>query len=509
MSEKQNDAHPELVTVKTVKTPHGVFVLHIDADGMEAYVGCGLMNPDLTPAGVEEVFGALGVVQGILEDAADRLVALAADGQKADQVLVARGTPVVEGQSAYIQFLKRPAGQPMKAVDADKHVDYREAVAFENVQEGDAIAVYVPMVEGQGGVDVFGKVIPPQNVEDLDVRAGEHVRYDAESRRYYAETHGHIIYEGGTVAVSPVYHVKGSLDLSHGNIRFVGAVEIEQDVPDDFEVSAEEGLAIGGTAEACVLISKADMSIQGGMSGKNKGRIECERNLSVRYLNEAEVHCGGDIAVEKEIVNSRVCALGRVIVPEGTIVGSEVVALQGILCGDAGSDLGVSTDLVAGVDYHVRDKLMGINQELVKIRRRQQQLLNRVGPLLVKALKSPSVDNRLRREIEELVSTVRGMERSIRRLDAESGEISRPFASSAVNCITVARACFPGVRMSVGRYEYESQRKLDGPVSCFPDERNCTAAIRQEDTIRRLWAALEEERTPGPASTEGEGGAGG
>jgi len=170
-------------------------------------------------------------------------------------------------------------------------------------------------------------------------------------------------------------------------------------VPDDFEVTADQGIEIGGTVEACVLRSDQAISLHGGMSGKGKGRIECKGVLSARFLNEVEVYCSGDVLVQKEIMNAKVYSLGRVIIREGGIVGGEVVALKGILCQSAGSELGVKTMLIAGVHYDVREKVMGLNKERVRSTLRQQELMNRVGPLLVRALKAPAVDNRLRQEI--------------------------------------------------------------------------------------------------------------
>ncbi len=490
----QSDAQGDgLKVVKTIRTAWGSFTLYASLDEMSAYLSSELMDSGITREGVVQLLEEFRISHGVIEPALDEVVAHAARHEPLDKLLVARGTPVVEGRSAKLDFKKRPAGM-MAATTADEgKVDYRELAALENVKEGDHIATYIPAIDGHGGIDVFGKVIPAKQIEGLKVDQGENVIYQEKTRKYFASHYGHVLFEHGVLSVSPVYSIPGSLGLAHGNVRFIGRVEIGRDVPDDFQVAAVRGIKIGGTAEACILKSGKEITVLGGVTGKGKGRIECKDDFQARFLNEAEVYAGGDVIVHKEIMNSKVFTRGRLVIPGGVIVGSEVVALRGIICRDAGSELGVKTKFVAGLDYKVHEEIIGINQELVRIRRRQQALLNQAGPLMTKTLKASAVSKSVQNEIKDLFSSIRGMQRTIERLEKQSGEVMEPFEKVAVNCMTVIRDCYSGVNVVVGKYEHEVKAHVSGPISFYPDIVRHQVAIRNDRMIERLWDEMPED----------------
>ncbi|MBN2713892.1 MAG: DUF342 domain-containing protein, partial [Planctomycetes bacterium] len=335
-------------------------------------------------------------------------------------------------------------------------------------------------------------------INDLHVRIGDNVRFDEESLSYYAMSHGHVLYEKGVLSVSPVLVVRGNVDLSQGNIRFVGSVEISGDVLDDFEVTANEGISIGGTVEGSRLKSEKDINIGGGVAGKGKAVIEANGNIHSRYFNEATVTAIGDVIVDKEIVNSKVYSMGRVICNTGVIVGSEVVALRGILTKDAGSEMGVKTSLIAGMDYNVKEKLVGVNHELNRAYEREQVLLDRVGPMLSRALKMPVVDDRLRTSIDDLMLSVRALHKQIVTLEAESGELSRSFEDKATECVTVKGDLYQSVTIIAGKFETESKAVLKGPMSFIPDKVHNMLRPERGELIHKLWEGGTLEISPEP-----------
>jgi uncharacterized protein (DUF342 family) len=451
-----------------------VLILECTPDALSAYLTVQLKNDGETNrADVENFLEHAEITYGLDDEALTDVLARCAQGQSVERALIAVGEAAVDGQDAYVDFRKRPTGQrtPADPENAEKKsVDYKEMATFDNVKEGEIIGVFVPPQPGQGGTDVFGRVNPPREAHDLTVTTGENVEYDEGSREYVARCHGHVTFEKNLLNVEPVYRVRHSVDLSQGNIRFIGRVEIGEDVLDDFEVSGVEGVWVGGTAEACAIRSGNDVVIEGGVTGKEKGRIEARGGVSARYLSEVEVVAGDDVVVAKEIVNSKVFTLGRVIIERGSIVGGEVVALRGVVVRDVGSDLGVRTQITAGLDYHVAEKLYSINRDLQKLRERQQKLLDRLGPLLEKATKASIVDNTLRSHIEDLWPEVRSQQRQIQRLEKESGSITADFEDQAVSRVEVRGTIFSGAVLIAGRYERTVDSTVQGPVVVAADE---------------------------------------
>ncbi len=480
----------------SANTRWGAAVVETDDDGILGFMSLRGCPADMTLENLDAIFNELNLHPDfVIKECREEILAAARENRPIIRVKIAEGHPVKLGNNASLEFHKRPRGVETKIEESVAKVNYREVKAVDNVQAGELLATYFPMTEGEGGADIFGRVIPPPKTHDVSITVGENVRYDDSTRQYYATASGYIRYQRKTLSVHPVYQVEGDVDLSEGNIRFIGRIEVRRDVRDEFCLEAGEGIHIGGTAEACSLKAEREIIIEGGVTGKGKGLIECKGGLRCRFLNDTTATIGGDVVIEKEIVNSRVHCMGRVIVTRGTIVGSEVVALRGILVRDAGSSLGVKTALIAGLDYRVAEKLLGINRDLVQFQEKQQKLLNRAGPLIDRLLKSPAIDNRRREEVDDMVSSIRQLQRQICQLDQTSGELMRSFSDQAINCVSIGNSLYPGVTVVAGKYERENHESLTGPISLEPDIERRQLTIQGGLAVERFWS---DEAKPRP-----------
>lgn len=414
-----------------------------------------------------------GVFHGIQDEVLAEAVTRCAEGENVVRTVVARGTDAVDGLDAKIDWQKRPTGKRLSTealAEGEQNIDFKELTSFENVLEGEVIGTFVPPQEGHAGADIFDRVIPCKDSVGMDVRLGKNVAYDEETREYRALCKGHVTFEHHLLDVSPVYEVHTCVDLRQGHIRFVGRVEIGEDVFDDFVVSGDEGLLVRGVAEGCRLVSGADLVVLGGVKGKGRGHLETKGALFARFLNECEAVVAGDVVVDREIVNSRIYALGRILVPNGVIVGGEVVALRGVVAGEIGSELGVNTKVTAGIDYHVAAELLDVNAKANRARERRQEVLQVLGPLLERALKAAAVDAAQHDQIESLWSEVRALQKRVSRLERESGSLSQSFQDQAVERLEVQKVLHPGATLVVGSYDRSYTSALRGPLSVVPDE---------------------------------------
>lgn len=483
----------QLRALPAIATRIGRFTVFVDANRLLAYLRCDMLSATPTAEDVEEILAKTGIVFGWVEGVKETLLAALQKGPSEEKILLARGEPPQEGEDARIEFDRYPTGERRIDASQEGKVDYREVRSFENVMPGDRIAVYIPPVEGRGGTDVFGKIIPCRKTNDLNLKAGANVEYQEATRSFFATHYGHVVYEHGVLSVDPVYRVKGNLDLSHGNIRFVGRAEIQGDVPDEFVVEAKEGITIGGAVEAATLRSDGDIVIKGGVAGKGKGTIETKGSVQAHFLNEALVIAGGDVVVSKEIVNSKVYTLGRLLSEKGTLLGGEVVALRGILVQDVGSDLGVKTQVVAGIDYKVRERILEINQQLSQKRTRLQEMLDRIGPKLDRALRGIPLPPTAGEEIDEGMTIIRRLHREIQELEEENTRLSLSFLEEAIPCVSIAGTVYPGVTVSVGQAMRTVDKPLRGPMSIHQEAEGKKIAVTRDLLVKTLW---EEKRGP-------------
>lgn len=505
----------KLVLLRKTLTPFGECRFEVSTDAMEAYFSCARPSPGMTDDDLKSILCDAEISHGIQDDAIAQIVAIAETGQPVERILVARGTPVTEGRNGHLKFHKQPVGGTDGAEDDDEtkdaaeqaektRIDYREMNRFDNVKSGDLIATYIPAVPGSGGTDVLGRVIPAPKVQDLTVRIGENIRHDETENAYYATHHGLVTFRRSMIAVTDVYDIAKDLTLKHGNIRFVGAVKVGGDIGDGYQVTAAEGITVGGTIEASNIVSGRDIIIQGGVTGKEKGQVRAKGTIRARYLSEADVITQGDVIVEREIVNSRVYALGRVVVESGTIMGSEVVALGGLITGDAGSDLGVHTTLVAGLHYKVWQQIRELDLELVNLREEQQKSLRFLHATFDKADAGEAIEGWLRDKVARRMEEAETKQKTIRRLERQVGDLSEEFADQAVSCISVAGTVYPGVALVAGRTEREITSPLTGPLSVFPDRFHSRTELESGLLVKKIWSGHQTTESLTESSDESD-----
>ena len=412
-----------------------------------------------------------GVVHGLIEEGIAEAMTLIEDNQPATRVLIARGSPPIPGEDARLVFAKRPLGAKMepRAADEDR-VDYHAETSFENVEDGDLLVTLIPKREGQGGMDVFGLPVPAPNVVDLEITAGENVRSDEDSGRFYATSYGLVRFNRNHISVHPIYSIRQHVDLAIGNIDFIGRTEIAGNVPDGFEIRSRQGIHVRGIVEASSLQSESEITIDGGVMGKERARIECEGAFSARFLNGAHVTCCSDVRITKEIIDSTVHCLGRVILEQGAIINSRIIALKGISTMDAGSPLGVKTSLIAGHHYEVVDRILGVSRDLEKKQALQQRRLDRLGAKLEKCAQRATQGISQPDAVREEMGEIRDEQLKIDRLVDEGATLARRFACSGGGAISVKGCLRAGVKAIVGKRQKEIKKPVKGPVHIVEDE---------------------------------------
>jgi uncharacterized protein (DUF342 family) len=113
-------------------------------------------------------------------------------------------------------------------------------------------------------VDVLGQPIFPKPGKDMPMPLGKNVY--ADGNRIRAAIAGQLQLVNNKLHVSPVIEIKGDVDLSTGNVEFVGNVVVRGSVQSGFTVKADGNVEIfgsvsGGTVEGANIVIR--MGIQG------------------------------------------------------------------------------------------------------------------------------------------------------------------------------------------------------------------------------------------------------
>ena len=381
MSITTNNPNKAGTPTSTANEPRQIFV-EVSSDAMSAKVTV-LPPPSEVDkfATIDDVKAALtkqGVVYGINPNALAQIGAKLAEYASTKNIHemtegeVAAGMPVINGSDARIEYLykKEDPSQEVQPGNGEGRIDYRAAHRIDNVAKGSLLARKIPVTIGQSGKTVTGVEIHAAEGKDINLIANKGVLINpANPNEYMADTEGQVIVKDGKISVQSIYEINGDVNLSTGNIEFVGTVIIKGDVKDGFKVNAGEDIIVNGVVEGADLKAGGNIVVNGGVSGNDKAHIICKGNAEIKYIRNATVQVGGNLSLSQAIMHSKVSCEGKIVISgqKGTIVGGQTIAGLEIEAALIGSNFGTQTELIVGEMVGLREELQRMETEIKEL----------------------------------------------------------------------------------------------------------------------------------------------
>jgi uncharacterized protein (DUF342 family) len=442
--------------------------LELRNNAMECYGAIVSATPakKIKPKHVLKALKTSGVTFGIQEDGVITFCEQAVQDPPVENFLLAAGQPPGPGIDGWLElYIKMDDNELQLQEDEYGRIDYRTQYFFSSVEPGHEIGVVHPPAPGAAGTNVLGAEVPSILGAPLQLRVGEGVRYEEESRCLLAEMQGRVISEDGRISISEEYLVSGDVDLSVGHIDFNGFVEVRGDVLDEFNIRAGKGIKVHGNVGACQLETDGNIEIN-GMAGRGKGRIRCGGNLSALFINAGMVESRGDVYIQNEIRNSHVYSGGAIVVAKGAIVGGECIAFKGIEANILGATSRVPTRLTAGFDYLGFCNQHPTFRKIKEVEHEIAVIEITIGPVSKQALESGAVSGEVRKLFNRL------QELKTIKADIDSGLVEQHSMTSkgGVCQINVKGRLNEKTIISLGNTTEEIKIEQQGPVSIFEDK---------------------------------------
>jgi uncharacterized protein (DUF342 family) len=391
---------------------------------------------------VLEKIHSAGVVQGIDMDAVKR-----AYDRPGTPVTCAHGDAPVNGTDATIKhaFDMNNKGRPVELEDG--RVDFKDLNLFTVVAEGDLLAEKLPPTQGNPGVDVLGQPIFPKPGKDIPLPLGKNVYADENKIR--ASIAGQLQLQNNKIHVSPVIEIKGDVDLSTGNVEFVGNVVVRGSVQTGFTVKADGNVEIYGSVSGGT-VEGANIVIRMGIQGMQRGYVKAKENVTTKFIENATVSAEGDVMVNDVILHSSVSAGKRVIVEgrRGFIAGGHVIAAEEIRAKTVGTHLAVATDLEVGVNPAIRSEYTELRKEIKKNEITLDQAQKALNVLKgVNPADLPPDKREMMLKLTKAQFHLAGQVEAMRR---RITEIELLFEEMRYGRIRVAEMVYPGVKIVIG-----------------------------------------------------------
>ena len=472
---------PELKVLKEHQEEFIKTLLWINEDKTEVFFSFERIDPgvDLSSSVLKNILDDAGVVYGVEGNAIKNIVEKMGAGEIESgpkTYLVAKGKPVAHGQDGFLEYLVKPSPEEVYFdPDTEDVVDYKNTNLIQNVSEEQHLATMMKPTDPENGMDVFGQAVEAKVGIPVKIKIGSNVVADGD--RLYAACSGRFIKYGETLSVNPVYIVREDVGYRVGNISFIGKVEIQKDVLDDFSVFAKAGIEVNGIVGAASLECDGNIVMNGGMNGKGKGFVRAQGTISAKYLNETTIVCWGDVTIQKSIINSLVKTKGKIEAQHSSVMGGEVMALMGIDVSSVGSDLGNITTLVAGQDYELKDKIKAYETQLLEISQEIDRIDRIIGPILADKNKLMSLSVDKKKALKGLLEQLKRYREEQTRARMESEVLQKEATSVSVKEIVIRKILYTGVRVVIGNCKKVIKADIKGPIRLREDLENDTISI--------------------------------
>ncbi len=441
----------------------GSFQLRISEDKMAVYLTSSLpperygeieatLAPELKRIGVLET--------SVQNEAVSTLREAITSGTALTDYVVLVGTPPVPAEDGKVVW----AGDFFKkgfTVDPETGtVDYRERVAEDTVKKGDPLADVHPPKPGTDGMTVLGKRVAGGKGQPAKIKPGTGVTVNGET--YVADTSGRIRFTGGVLSVDHVFTVDGSVGLETGHIQHPGALVVKQNIEAESRVETSGSIEVAGYVEDAEITTGGDLIVNGGIIGEPGRKIKVEGDVHAKFFKNVHIEAGGDVVAINGIEQCTIMTRGAVQVPQGRIVGGEVVALMGIDAGDIGSEACVPTLVTTGQDFELSRRLDALRAESEQLETNLQKVRGILAPHRAreKAFKPEA-----KKKYDLLKQQTRQIQRRIDEIEEELETMPDESKERAKKEITVRKHLFPGTTATVAAVSKKVNESVSGPLS--------------------------------------------
>ena len=364
---------------------------HVSPNKLKAYIRIELLEKD-AEVSCDDIFEYLEeqeIVYGIMEN---DIREYCQDKEYSKELIAAIGKEPENGKDGELIYKFDTSKEKRFDENDDGTIDFRNLNIITNVNKDEVLCYKTPPLEGEDGIDVYGEPISYIRGKEATFNNGKNTYISEDGQKLLASTDGCVELKNQKVVVEDVYIVK-NVDISTGNIDFIGNVIINGDVKEGFSVTAAGDIRIRGMVEGAYIKASGDVVIGKGMNGMSRGSIYAKGNITSKYIENATIESEKSIYAEA-LINSQAKAGDSVIIKgsTSTIIGGTTSAKNIIHAKNIGSKTNPETNLIIDLtdyieeqksierkkrrNHNLEKKLFELNNKLREIDEKAELIMN-------------------------------------------------------------------------------------------------------------------------------------
>lgn len=429
--------------------------LSIPPDFDKAMLAAPVAEASLREAGVEVTQDVREAVQDLVEQARESA------GDKPFEAVVAKALPLIEGVDGYVEWtIDQERQEESESAADDETIDFRQQSAFLMVKPGQVVGTLHPPTIGEDGRDVTGKALLAKTGREYRLDVDESLLIDANGS-IIVQDEGVLEREGRKARVRRRIEIPGYVDFNTGNIDFNGDVIVGRGVRDCFVVKAAGDVEVSGLIEAATIEASQDLHAKGGFAGRERGTANIGRNLVAKYLDNVQGKVLGDLAVDREVINCDLVVMGGINMPNGTIIGGNVIATNQVRIATLGSNGNVPTYVTVGAVPSLEKPLADLRDLLRQLEEIEHEFSEQQRMLGIN--NRPNAEEKERMcEIMFELDAARG---SLNKARMVAERLGQRISDKRLVDVNVDRMLFTGTRLCIGQVCYRVMDDVKGPMS--------------------------------------------
>ena len=413
-----------------------------------------------------------GITYGLNEDKIKNIID---NNETVEDELIATGEEPTPGKDANLIYHFVTDENNVGTKREDGSIDFYDLGQIANVKPGDALVTKEEAESGEPGRSVLGEEIPAPKPKDCELPSGKNV--EKKDDKLLAEIEGQAVRDGKRVHVLPIHEVNGDVDLSVGNIDFVGNVLVKGDVKEGFKIKAEGNIEVKGRVSASDLTAGNEVIVHSGFIGKDKAKIKADGDIKVKFIENGSLDSESNIYVTEAAMHSNLVAGDSISVIEGKglLVGGEAKAASKIETNIIGSTLATRTILEVGIDPKLKEEMRNIKEQIDEAK--SNILKSNKAIKMLDKLKEAHGELPHDKEMmyHRLKKTEKNLKKSIEQKKNRLEELELKCEKASKGKITVNKSIYPGTKLIIGKAQYNVQ-----------DEMRTSAFVEDKGEVRQI-----------------------
>ena len=382
---------------------------------------------------------------GIQEEA---LIAAVENKRYNENICAAMWTPPVDGVDGTITYLFDQSSVIAPTEDEHGVVDFKNLGLVKNIFAGTEIAKITLPTEGTPGTDILGRSVSQHIGEPVRPVLGNGTVITPEGTAIVAAVDGNLTFANGAFNVSEDLYLSGSVDVSSGNLDFIGNIIIKGDVMEGYKVVSKKNISVTGTATGAELIADGDVTVRLGIINST---ITAKGNVKVGFCENSKIHADGDVNGDSFVGGEVFAGKNINATGKGILMGGKYTALENITAGTIGSESYAKTLITLGNNAVLCEEADNLRNALKGHEDKVDQL-GKVVTTLTEFEKSQKLSpERAQMKVEAMRSRFQ-LQGEIKRINTRLKEIEIELQCSQELEVSVRKFLYPGTTIRINNY---------------------------------------------------------